>query len=339
MVKSKTRNIKKGIINLYKGGLSSIKIAKKFSVSKRTILRVLKGENIIRRKNKDYRKIDYSIVKSLYSMGLSRIEISKNIGFSQSGVYKVLRNIGADTKRDSHKSPPNKLNLPEKEIVGLYVLYGFPSNKIAKIYHIKHGAICNRLRNMGIKLNDPKESLKKHNEKIRRVGKSQYNKIVELYNRGYSSTQISRMYQCSDGIICKILHNNNVKLRDSVFGYRKGLYTDRGDKVLSSGELIISNWLYSHNLDYVYDKLLPNSNFRCDFYLPQLNIYIEYFGLNGVSFYDEVMYKKIKFYKDNNLKSIQIFPSDNIKCILDTSLLNNKLDGYISSNYLATTIK
>ncbi len=95
--------------------------------------------------------------------------------------------------------------------------------------------------------------------------------------------------------------------------------------VLSSGELIIANWLFKKGIEYNYDRKLDNSDYRSDFYLLGMRIHIEYFGMQGVTFYDKQMKKKLSFYRENGIKMLPIFPKDNIQQVLDRNLLNYKL--------------
>lgn len=85
---------------------------------------------------------------------------------------------------------------------------------------------------------------------------------------------------------------------------RNSLYTIRGEKVKSIGELRIANFLYIHGIDYTYEKLFEervdeDKSYNPDFTIEYQgkNIYIEYFGLS--SCYDEnntLMRKEINKY-------------------------------------------
>lgn len=88
---------------------------------------------------------------------------------------------------------------------------------------------------------------------------------------------------------------------------KKGLNrkTLRGDFVQSYGEEVIANFLYSNNIEYVYDKpcrfgFFQTRSIRPDFYLPGYDIYIEYWGMMSNKEYarkkdwKESIYKKYK---------------------------------------------
>tara|TARA_R110000787_G_scaffold7157_4_gene24638 strand:- start:327 stop:1337 length:1011 start_codon:yes stop_codon:yes gene_type:complete len=91
---------------------------------------------------------------------------------------------------------------------------------------------------------------------------------------------------------------------------RKKIKCSDGHIVDSLSERIIDEYLNSNGIKHEIQKDYPNSNWVCDFYLTELDIYVEYFGLYEVDEYKEVADKKIKFCKDEGIKLIQIYPSD-----------------------------
>ncbi|HEA19013.1 MAG TPA: AAA family ATPase [Pseudoalteromonas prydzensis] len=75
----------------------------------------------------------------------------------------------------------------------------------------------------------------------------------------------------------------------------------KGDKVKSFGELYIANWLFYHGIDYHYEapykiavKTIERSQYKPDFYLPEYDIYIEYYGIdeagNTAPYIDKAQY-------------------------------------------------
>lgn len=53
--------------------------------------------------------------------------------------------------------------------------------------------------------------------------------------------------------------------------------TLKGEKVKSKSERDIADWLYRHNIKYVYEKgMKVNFNFKPDFFIPQADLYIEH---------------------------------------------------------------
>lgn len=79
--------------------------------------------------------------------------------------------------------------------------------------------------------------------------------------------------------------------------------SEDGHIVRSKGEREIDNFFYKNNIDHVYEKFYkhPKSGetFLPDFYLPEYNLYIEYFGKYGDENYDKDRDKKIPMYQSD----------------------------------------
>lgn len=126
--------------------------------------------------------------------------------------------------------------------------------------------------------------------------------------------------------------------------------TLKGEIVKSYGELEIANYLFSNNIDYKYEQEYKyetiNDEYQQyypDFYLPEYDIYIEYFGIdennkvapyfkdkNGLSAsdaYNESIKWKRKLHKDNNTIMIETFYYENKQGKL-ISNLESKLKKY-----------
>ncbi|MCQ2741529.1 MAG: UvrD-helicase domain-containing protein, partial [Alphaproteobacteria bacterium] len=103
-----------------------------------------------------------------------------------------------------------------------------------------------------------------------------------------------------------------------------------GEKVKSYGEMDIANFLYKNNINYKYEaaykfdtRTEEKSQYYPDFYLPDYDIYIEYFGINRqgevppwftgkdgkspTEVYRESMEWKEKIHKENNTTMISCF--------------------------------
>jgi uncharacterized protein YaeQ len=81
----------------------------------------------------------------------------------------------------------------------------------------------------------------------------------------------------------------------------------------SDGEYIISNFLFKNDIKYTYEKVYENSKMRCDFYLNDYGLYIEFMGMKPISYKN-----KINFLNTNNINYIS---SDNVSD-LKTKILN-----------------
>lgn len=96
----------------------------------------------------------------------------------------------------------------------------------------------------------------------------------------------------------------------------------KGDKVKSFGELHIANWLYNHGIEYQYEacyafdvKTVAARQYQPDFFLPALNIYIEYYGIdengdtapyiNKQEYHASIAWKR-KTHRKHNSKCIEL---------------------------------
>ena len=85
---------------------------------------------------------------------------------------------------------------------------------------------------------------------------------------------------------------------------------DDGHYVRSKGELAIDNWLYKHGLLHAYERPIPgHEEFKCDFFLPGGNLFIEFWGRTGESFVSRKKQKQA-FYAEHRLRLIELEPKD-----------------------------
>ena len=97
-----------------------------------------------------------------------------------------------------------------------------------------------------------------------------------------------------------------------------------GTLVQSKGEKMIAEWLSAHGFVYRYDikyRIIGEFQIRPDFYLPEVDVYIEYWGLDTPK-YKMSMYKKQMLYQQEGKRLLSVYPKD--LSSLDT-LLKSKL--------------
>ncbi len=100
-------------------------------------------------------------------------------------------------------------------------------------------------------------------------------------------------------------------LKDSKEGdtseYPEQLKCLDGHIVKSRGELIIDNYLYRLKIKHIYEgEIRVNGHIiKYDWYLPDFDVYIEYWGYFGKE-YLERKKEKIKLYEEGNLELISI---------------------------------
>jgi len=94
--------------------------------------------------------------------------------------------------------------------------------------------------------------------------------------------------------------------------YPEGFYkTEDGHLVRSKVEREIDNFLFQNSIRHVYEHPLPGEQeFYCDFYLPDYDLYIEYWGGEGEEQYERRKRKKLEQYRRHGLKLFEIHKED-----------------------------
>ena len=104
--------------------------------------------------------------------------------------------------------------------------------------------------------------------------------------------------------------------------------TKSGIKVQSQGEKKIADWLYDHNIEFLYDNPMRAPGWRLplrpDFYLKKHKTVIEFFGLMDDLNYANKSTKKLGTYWQMNFRVLSIYPEDLYK-------LNAKLSKFFMS--------
>lgn len=111
---------------------------------------------------------------------------------------------------------------------------------------------------------------------------------------------------------------------DTKVELHKTIVAQAGTVVQSDGERRIADWLAAHGIAYRYDerfRILSGHAVRPDFYLPEMDLYIEYWGMDTAD-YKIGMLKKQQLYQQEGKRLISLYPAD--KPRLD-SILRAKL--------------
>ena len=83
--------------------------------------------------------------------------------------------------------------------------------------------------------------------------------------------------------------------------------TKDGHMVRSRGEMLIDNFLYDQGIVHAYERRLPLSeDCYSDFYLPQKQVYLEYWGLEGKPAYESRKAEKKAIYARNRFNLLEI---------------------------------
>lgn len=103
-------------------------------------------------------------------------------------------------------------------------------------------------------------------------------------------------------ILLKISNCKDIELLNIEYGGKR-YNCDDGHIVRSLGELLIDNYLYQKDIKHTYEKELKISEeqkITPDWYLPNLNLYIEHWGISNSKKYNEQKNFKLKYYNENN---------------------------------------
>jgi len=111
---------------------------------------------------------------------------------------------------------------------------------------------------------------------------------------------------------------------DTKVELHKNIPTRKGELVQSAGERIISDFLHVKHIDYRYDeriRIIEGYAIRPDFYLPEFDIYIEYWGMDTAD-YKIGMLKKQKLYQQEGKKLVSLYFNEkpNLEHILQQKL-------------------
>ena len=195
------------------------------------------------------------------------------------------------------------------------------------------------------KNDDPRIAKSSERLRLLRIGKDPWNKkeippkeiLAELYiNQDQSLQEVATQFSTNQSTVMRWLEKSGIKRRKPISGRRgKELVCKDGDKVRSSGERIIDNWLFFNGIKhtyetiYAYSKHEKNERVEYKYVKPDFEIYtkestvlIEFYGMENIKSYKERNVQKKKFYELQRsqfaLKLIELYPKD-------ISNLNKKL--------------
>lgn len=132
-----------------------------------------------------------------------------------------------------------------------------------------------------------------------RVTADEYARSQQVFQRVFCDRCFDEVFLERRNFETQVEINKTIEARD-------------GTVVQSEGERRIADWLTGHGLAYRYDakfRIIAEFQIRPDFYLPELDVYIEYWGLDTPQ-YKMSMYKKQTLYQQEGKRLISIYPQD-----------------------------
>ena len=87
--------------------------------------------------------------------------------------------------------------------------------------------------------------------------------------------------------------------------------TEDGHLVRSKSEALIDNWFYNNGIVHAYESRVPiQEDMECDFYVPSVGKYVEYWGREDQEEYRKRMDKKRSRYSKNHLDLVELREKD-----------------------------
>jgi hypothetical protein len=129
---------------------------------------------------------------------------------------------------------------------------------------------------------------------------------AEEYRQAQASFQRTYCGRCFDEVF---LERRNFETQVEL---QKNVEARDGTLVQSGGERRIAEWLSLHNLRYRYDakfRIIGEFQIRPDFYLPEVDVYVEYWGMDTPQ-YKMSMLKKQILYQQEGKRLVSVYPAD-----------------------------
>ena len=123
----------------------------------------------------------------------------------------------------------------------------------------------------------------------RNIKEDEYNISFERYGKPYCR-------HCFDE---KLMEDKNFEATVESAKQRR---TEDGTVVQSLGEKRIADFLAARHIAYIYDeriRIAGDARIRPDFYLPEFDLYIEYWGMNTPEYNDNKLQKRILYQRAN----------------------------------------
>lgn len=237
------------------------------------------------------------------------LEIANKFGIAYDSARRILINNNIPLRKSYiYRMQENSIIPSKKQLKELYVNQYLSMEEIGRRLNITPQTVSRRLSKYGIsKRNLSQAMLPKH---FIPPTKKELEKLYVFENM--SSTEIAEKYGISHRYIISLLRKYNMKVKGNIFTRKNHIVKCKdGHIVRSCQERLIDDWLFKNNISHFYEKIIPNTRKSADFYIPDIDLYIEFLGLHGKGFYDKRNQNKENLYKRLSLKYHFIYPSRN----------------------------
>ncbi len=151
-----------------------------------------------------------------------------------------------------------------------------------------------------------------------RISPDEYTRSQQAFERDFCDKCFDEVY----------LERRNM---DTKIELHKTIRAPDGTLVQSDGERIIAAFLHEHGIAYRYDeriRIIEGYAIRPDFYLPEFDVYIEYWGMDTTD-YKIGMLKKKKLYQQAGKRLVSLHFSEKPRL---REVLHQKLARYVQFN-------
>lgn len=165
----------------------------------------------------------YNEIREQYNQGISRMKLAEKYKCDR-GTIKIICGDILRTASESQQirfknsitSGARDLEFDKiylNELIKLYNEYKWSVNRIAIYFNKSCSFITKRLLENKIKIRDRKDNIEKPMKKDRPEIWGAKDKIISLYEKGYTTLEIGKQFNTSNHTINKILKANNITLR------------------------------------------------------------------------------------------------------------------------------
>ena len=148
-----------------------------------------------------------------------------------------------------------------------------------------------------------------------RIDADEFARSMKAFQRSFCDRCFDEVYLKRRNFDTTVELNKTIRARD-------------GTLVQSHGERIIAEWLDREGITYRYDerfRIIDGCAIRPDFYLPEFDVYIEYWGMDTAD-YKIGMLKKQKLYQQQGKHLVSLYFQDKPRL---AELLRRKLSCYM----------
>ena len=213
--RSKTLSLIPNILEDYAKGMSSIKISEKYGLPKPTVLRELRKAGVTMKEPAFYKTIkdeQIPMIKSAFLKGAPLESLAKKYKTSTATILRAVHSVepgkpSTEKVKLTRPNPNKKLTEEQEYKLGQDYLSGMSSSEVANKHGVSPTTVSGILKRLNIQTR-PHTTPDKTTIDLTP-------EVIEMYQSGLSSLDIFRKLPVSRNTILRILHRNNVPLRQS----------------------------------------------------------------------------------------------------------------------------